>query len=82
MSWNLRIILREYPDGTKTHGLHEVFYDEMGNVDSYTSEPVDIYFEDLSEVRQYLEWALLATEKPVLIEKELLEMFEKRKAGV
>ena len=39
MSWNYRIIKHPGPDDTEWWGIHEVYYDGHGNIESYTERP-------------------------------------------
>ena len=66
MTWNLRLVNMtdpEYPDESYVE-IREVFYDTLGKPLGHTTATMG--GEDVKEIRQYLEWALKALDKPVL----------------
>ena len=81
-SWNHRVIKRVhhlknyYPDteidnwDEDSFGVHEVFYNDDGVIDGWTESPVDPHGETLDELKQSIHRFEIATEKPMLIEKE------------
>ncbi|WDP89309.1 MAG: hypothetical protein HUN04_06035 [Desulfobacter sp.] len=70
MTWNYRIIKRHHAEsGTTTLGIHEVYYNEEGAIDSWTQGPMDPHGETLAELKADLEHFAEALEKPVLVEK-------------
>lgn len=76
MSWNYRIIKHD-KDAEVWYGLHEVYYDDKDNVDTWTEDPVDFScYEDEGEsgivkgLAMALSDALLL---PALKESELLK---------
>lgn len=50
--------------------LHEVYYDDDGNVKYWSTDPIAAYGETLEELKSDLEHQLKALEKPVLEETE------------
>lgn len=49
MGWNNRIFRREL--GTETlYSVREAYYDDEGNLDGYTSEPIFGEFDDLGDL--------------------------------
>ena len=73
MTWNYRIIYHDktdYPD----YAIHEVFYDEDGKVESWTSNPIDPSGGSKAELIRVLEMMLNDVKKtPILIESKLEE---------
>ena len=65
MTWNHRIIAKEYKDQL-WFGIHEVFYNKDGVPDMCTEGAVDIIGESLSEISQTLRWMRKALRKPIL----------------
>jgi hypothetical protein len=68
MTWNLRLVnMAEIHDEPYIE-IREVFYDQVGKPLGHTTATVG--GEDKTEIKQYLEWALEALEKPVLTFKD------------
>jgi len=70
MTWNLRLVDMkdpEYPDQNYVE-IREVFYDTMGKPMGHTTATLG--GENKQDIKQYLEWALEALEKPVLFFRE------------
>jgi len=70
MTWNLRLVDMkdpEYPDQNYVE-IREVFYDTMGKPMGHTTATFG--GENKQDIKQYLEWALEALEKPVLFFRE------------
>jgi hypothetical protein len=66
--WNYRII-KHVEDNT--YGLYEVYYDDVGNVEKYTSHPCGFVSDTLEEMSDVLDMAREALSKPVLNEQDL-----------
>lgn len=70
MSWNYRIVKNQ--KGSKTGSqelsfeIHEVYYDDKGNIESWTENPCSPYGETLEELKQDLKHMFKAFEEPVL----------------
>jgi len=66
MTWNLRLVKmesEEFPDEEYVE-IREVFYDQLGKPLGHTTATMG--GENAKEVKQYLEWAMEALDKPVL----------------
>lgn len=74
MTWNYRIIKHD----TNTHphfAVHEVFYDEVGNITSWTADPIDVTGESKREVLSMLKQMLTDSDKTdILLESHLNEI--------
>lgn len=81
MTWNYRIIERIVGKGTPyeetQYFIEEVYYGDEGNIEGWTQSE-HVWGISPEEIRQVLEWMLLATEKPVLNEAELEAQTEER----
>lgn len=73
MTWDHRIVAIRHKGrsksegGTETiYGIHEVYYDERGKLSMYTTEPVLVSGNSVSEVAETLGLMIRATLKPVL----------------
>jgi hypothetical protein len=66
--WNYRLI--KHSDGT--FGLYEVYYDDVGNVETYTTEPCSFVSDTPESMRDILNMAAEALTKPVLNMEDLL----------
>ena len=71
MSWNYRVIRREFENGEPQLAIHEVYYDENGAVRSWTLNPVVPAGETFEEFSEDLFFYRGAVGRPVLEEKEL-----------
>ena len=69
MTWNKRVIRREYPPVSVTFSIHEVFYDEDGKIDGWTAEPVCLSGDDLNDLKLDFFQTAIAFLKPVLVEE-------------
>lgn len=75
MSFNYRIIRRDYPCGpnneeiASVYQIHEVHYREDGSISSWTQDPIAPYGENLSELKADLNYLIAALHKPVLVEQ-------------
>jgi hypothetical protein len=70
MTWNLRLveIVAEGCQDERYIEIREVFYDQFGKPIGHTAATVGA--GNVSEIKQYLTWALEALEKPILDFKE------------
>jgi hypothetical protein len=72
MIWNYRLIDLSHENGGEPWvELHEVFYEDDGTLMGYTS--ISPGGEDIADLKQSLEWMLLALDKPVLSVKDFKE---------
>jgi hypothetical protein len=70
MHWNYRVVRKSYNtnDG-ETHqmfGIHEVYYDDFGEVKYITTKPLDAYGDTPEELQEDLKEMLKAFDKPIL----------------
>lgn len=67
--WNYRVIRKNHrkTDSCSYH-IHEVYYDDENNIESWTRSPVEPMGETLAELRGDIHFFLKAFQKPVLIE--------------
>ncbi|MBW3569329.1 hypothetical protein KY385_04330 [Candidatus Parcubacteria bacterium] len=81
MSWNYRII-RHDAGNEQYLAIHEVFYSEKGEIESWTSEPIDIIGENRQEIIGTIENMLKDCKKqPVLSEAKLIESTSSKNHG-
>ena len=75
MTWNHRVVRRTYKYATMPdkylYQIHEVYYNEEGEVDSYTLEPVANCGNTLVELAEEIEMFKKCLNHPVLIWEEL-----------
>jgi len=72
MVWYYRII--KHKTSNQNHfALHEVFYDDDGNIISWTEQPIDIIGESKADIKRALKQMLLDIETEVITESELLK---------
>lgn len=70
MTWNYRVIKHDQ-SRPAYFAVHEVYYDEKGNVQSWTAESVVIVGDSKQEVMKTLEYIMADVRHPVLKESEL-----------
>ena len=79
MSWNYRCI-RDDVTADRPHdvyGIHECYYDDDGNIDMWTTDPVTLgHCESTSEIVGMLGDCRAALCKPVLLLSELSNQFK------
>lgn len=71
MVWNHRVIAtRKEPYGERSneyqYAIHEVFYDNEGNITSWTEDAVGVVGDDMLEVKHSLNWMLEALNMPII----------------
>ena len=79
MNWDYRVIKRTFkmPSGYLEiqHAIYEVYYDEDGNVNTWSANPMYIAGETLDELRDDLKRYSAAFDRPILdwdeLEKQL-----------
>jgi len=76
MSWNYRILEREYTDGTKWLGIYEVYYDDEGNPQYCSSMPVAPYGDNLEDIAGDLQSMIEAISKPTLLYSDFVKREE------
>lgn len=72
MYWNHRVMKKQ-----DEYGIVEVYYDEDGSIEIWTSVFVAPYGEDVEELRENIEQMLNCLNKPILDEAELNSAIEK-----
>lgn len=72
MTWNYRLLKKAVTWGSAdyvVYGIHEVYYDENGTVESWTENEVTLgSYESTEEVKQSMELIRKAFSKPLLEE--------------
>jgi len=72
MTWNYRII--EHDSENRSYfAIHEVFYNNKGEITSFTENPIDIVGESKIDIKNILKQMTLDTTTPTLKESELLK---------
>ncbi|HOP46922.1 MAG TPA: hypothetical protein PK874_04605 [Desulfobacteraceae bacterium] len=80
--WNYRVIRKYHKESdSSTYQIHEVYYDDENIIECWTQSPVEPMGESLAELRNDIQYFLLAFQKPVLKEiikngKEVLALDE------
>lgn len=67
-TWNYRVIRKEHETGECTFQIHEVYYDESGNVESWSQDPVEPLGETIGELREDIRYFQSAFRKAILEE--------------
>jgi len=65
MGWNYRVIMKQYKE-EKDYTIHEVYYDEEGNIKQYSKNPTYPYGYSLDDLKKDYELYGKAFEKPIL----------------
>ncbi len=69
--WNYRIIKKEILESEeKAYQIHEVYYDEQGNIEGWTESPISPFGATPEELREDIRYQLNAFRKPILKEKK------------
>lgn len=75
MSWNHRVVRREYPDAAPSeriaYGIHEVYYDAEGKPDRVTQSAINAWGGTVDELRDNLRQMLRALDQPILNYKDI-----------
>jgi len=66
--WYHRVVKSILPNGLEWFSVREVFYDDKGEVDGYTKDPVDISGETVEGLKEYCQWILNCFDKDVIVE--------------
>lgn len=74
MTWNYRVLIK---DGQ--YNIHEVYYDDDGNPEAFTEEPVGPSGESPEELKKDLQYFSEALSLPVLDYNELEKICAGRK---
>lgn len=81
MSWNYRVVRHTAPNGKAYYGLHEVYYDQHGNVELWCETPKDTgatLEELISSLRLQLEAAERAPDRGILDAAQMPGIEEKK----
>ena len=62
MSWNYRVIKNKVGE----HEIHEVYYDDEGNIDMMTESAISPYGEKIEDLRWCLQAMLAACDKDII----------------
>ena len=71
MYWNHRVIKKTYPNGEVAFGIHEVFYNKDGTINSHTENSVEASCESMEDLRGYIQWMVDCLDKTILIDGEI-----------
>ena len=72
MTWNYRIVKTYHKESKEyIYAIHEAYYDEQGNVNGITQNPIRIMCESTDGIKWTLERISEALTKPVLEDKDL-----------
>lgn len=74
MSWNYRIIRHIPEKGEAYLAVHEVFYDDDGEPDGCTENPIQIIGEDLEAIQFQSMKIAESVDKPILDYQMFLDM--------
>ena len=66
MTWNHRVIKKQDNLANVYYEIHEVYYDNKGNPDGWTENPVTPYGNNLEDLHGELAYLLTALDKPVM----------------
>ncbi len=64
--WNHRVLAKIYSSGDVEFNIHEVYYDERGEPNGYTENPVSIGGDDIKSLRWQLNKMKECLKKPIL----------------
>jgi hypothetical protein len=78
MSWNYRIVRRQFKEHT-SYQVHEVYYRPDGKIEGWTENPVIPAGETPEELKKDFSRQLLAFENPVLDYEELIQEFSEKR---
>ena len=70
--WNHRVLRETQKNGTYWYSVREVFYNDSGDIYSYTQNPVDISGESVEDLREYVNWVLKSLDDPILISEDVV----------
>lgn len=68
--WNYRVMKKLNSSGEHEYGIHEVYYDEDGNIKGWTQSSVTPTFPSEEDLLQGLERMKAAVEKETLVDKD------------
>ena len=69
-TWNYRVV-RKTVNGETIFGIHEGYYDDNGNLEGITEDPVEIYAEgSVENLGEVMKWVIQALEAEPIIYEE------------
>jgi len=72
MTWNYRIVKKRYNSKEPPYyEIHEVHYNENGEICAITEDAIAPYGETIDEMEQALQYMMDACKKPILVESEI-----------
>lgn len=74
--WNYRIMKRTI-NGETGYTLHEVYYNDAGEIEGYTEDPIAPFGTDIEDLRINIWQMRQAFDKPVLEYEKLGENFDR-----
>lgn len=80
MNWNYRIIRHDIKKPTY-FAVHEVFYDDAGEITNWTTSPIDVVADTKKDIFATLQRMTTDSKTPVLSEKQLVKKI-KNQSGV
>ncbi len=66
MTWNYRVTQERVDDDTYVFGIREVYYNDAGEIQTWTKDTMDPHGEDLEELQIDLNYMQAAMLQPVL----------------
>ncbi len=66
--WNYRVLMRQDPVEGETYEIHEIYYDEDGEISMWTERPAEVEEGSVESLRHTLTHMLDALDKPPLRE--------------
>lgn len=66
MAWNHRVLAKIYPSGDVEFDIHEVYYDERGEPNAYTENPISVGGDSIKSLRWQLNKMKECLKKPIL----------------
>lgn len=69
MSWNYRVV-KTIVGGEESYGIHEVYYDEQGELQMFSADPCPVYSETLEGLEKEISRFEAALGRPVLQESD------------
>lgn len=74
MTWNYRVVEHDIHKES-TFEIHEVYYDDKGNIEGYTERSMSPFGTDIKELVNDIAYMTAALSKPILKYSELDELF-------
>ena len=81
MPWNYRVIHRKHANDEDTYAIHEVYYNDYGEITLWSQDGIEPAGLTLEELRADIDMQRAALTKPILEWKELEAQAQKDKEG-